>query len=186
MKYVVGEESHGCATTTVERFVCGECDRWYRRNSWKRRYAFKELLFGHCYKHCRDDCARAVNGECEGCFGSRGRPLSQIKTCERGCRYVPASSVFLQRLLFLPVGSRCIDISGVQISRSNAVTGADDVAQLRNLREIRVPEKGHDSRADKIHSFRFAGLCEYFAMCRAGVAVHFGRRRMLMWGRRRL
>jgi hypothetical protein len=62
MKDVAGEQSHACATTTVERFVCGECDHWYRKNSWKRGCAFKELLFGHCCGHCRDGCARAING----------------------------------------------------------------------------------------------------------------------------
>jgi hypothetical protein len=69
------------------------------------------------------------------------------------------------------------------VSRSNAVTSAD-VAQLCGLREIGVPETSHDSRAGIIHSRRFAGLCGYFAIRRAGVAVHLGRRRMLMWGRR--
>jgi hypothetical protein len=74
-------------------------------------------------------------------------------------------------------------MSEVQVSRSNAVSGADDVAQLRDLREIGVPEKGHDSRADIIHSCRFAGVWRNFAICRVGVAVDLGRRRMLMWGR---
>jgi hypothetical protein len=75
--------------------------------------------------------------------------------CEDNCRYGRASSLFLPRLLLLPVGFACIEMFGVEVSRSNAVTSADDAAQLRDLREIRVPEKGHDSRADIIHSCRF-------------------------------
>jgi hypothetical protein len=72
---------------------------------------------------------------------------------------------------------------GVAVSRSDAVTSADVVAQLRDLGEIGVPEKSHDSRADIIHSCRFAGWSGNFAMCRAGVAVDLGRRRVRMWGR---
>lgn len=71
----------------------------------------------------------------------------------------------------------------VAVSRSDAVTSADVVAQLRDLGEIGVPEKSHDSRADIIHSCRFAGWSGNFAMCRAGVAVDLGRRRVQMWGR---
>jgi hypothetical protein len=60
------------------------------------------------------------------------------------------------------------------------VVSSADVAQLRDLGEIGVPEKGHDSRADIIHSCRFAGVWRDLAICRA---VDLGRRQMLMWGR---
>lgn len=48
-------------------------------------------------------------------------------------------------------------MSGIWVSRSDAVSSADNVAQLLDLREIAVPEKSHDSGAQVIHSFLRCG-----------------------------
>jgi len=44
------------------------------------------------------------------------------------------------------------------MSRSDAVTSADKVAQLLDFGDSRVPERGHDSWAEIIHSFVFAAM----------------------------
>jgi hypothetical protein len=93
-----------------------------------------------------------------------------------GIRCILVELVF--QALLLSVCSRRVEIFGVQVSRSNAVSGADGVAQLLDLREIGVAGKGHgrDSWAEIIHSLLFAG----FVVLR--VVVHWGRRRKVMWG----
>jgi hypothetical protein len=74
-------------------------------------------------------------------------------------------------VLLLRVCSRRIEIFGVQVSRSNAVSGADGVAQLLDLREIGVAGKGHDrgSWAEIIHSLLFAGFVVLRVVVREGL-----------------
>jgi hypothetical protein len=50
-------------------------------------------------------------------------------------------------------------MSGIFVSRSEAVSGADDVALLLDYWEIGVPAKSHDSGGAIIHSFLLCRLC---------------------------
>jgi hypothetical protein len=72
---------------------------------------------------------------------------------------------------------------GIHVSRSNAVSGADGVAQLLGLREAVVPGKGHDrdSWAEIIHilSVLLRGASRGRSR---GAAVHLRRRREVRWG----
>lgn len=56
----------------------------------------------------------------------------------------------------------------VQTSRSDAVPNADKVAQFLYFGDLRVPERGHDSRAETIHSFFFAAVGEVGGVAYAG------------------
>jgi hypothetical protein len=89
-------------------------------------------------------------------------PLLRNAQCQWRLSQSPNVDTVFSKQCFCCVRSRSVEIFGVQVSRSVAVSSADGVAQLLGLREIGVPGKGHDrvSWAEIVHSFLFAGFVQ--------------------------